>query len=359
MKKAISLILAMAMCLSLLSACGAEEKKPSGGQQDTPQSAQPATDPSNYPTPEKPVTLTLAHTTPETSDMHHNALRFKELVEEGTNGAVKVEIYPNGQLGSEETMQDAMFSDTLDLGILSANVLATTIPELNALVLPFFFDSFEQLGGVFTDDEFYTKTADLCANKGIHYLGMSLIAARGIVNTQRDIHAPEDLKGLKIRVNSGSILKDTFDAMGVTTTQLALGELYTALQQNVIDGMDHGIFAANMLKYTEIGKHFTDLKHYFQISLLVMSDAAWNKLSPEQQEVMRSACEAVEDDLVEVANASDSAAYTEAENDLGVTVTFLSPEEFQVFRDMVQPVYDKYVPMIGEDYYNFVDSLRK
>lgn len=356
MKKLISLVLSAALCVSLLAGCGGN------GSQPAPSADKPdgqAADQSNYPTAENPLTLKFGHISPDTSDMHANAVSFKEAVEKETGGAIKIEIYPNGQLGSEETMLDSIFSGTMDMGIISANVAATTIPEFNAIVLPFFFDSFEQVGSVITSEDYYQKTKEIVESKGIHFLGIPLMAARGILNTKHSVRTPDDLKDLKIRVNTGSILADTFDAMGVTTSQLAFGEVYTALQQNVIDGLDNGIFASNMMKFTEVAKYFTNTMHYFQLSPLLVSDKVWQKISPEQQEQMRTACKAVEAILVDEANKSDSGAYKKAEEELGVEVIMLTDDEFQAFRDLVQPVYDKYIPVIGEDYYKYVSDLKK
>ena len=356
MKKAISLVLALTMCVSLLSACDSG----SGGKQTgSMQPTQAAGDTSNYPTADKPITLSFGHISPDTSDMHANAVKFKEAVEELTGGAVLIEIYPNGQLGSEETMLDSIFSGTMDMGIISANVAATAIPEFNSIVLPFFFNSFEQVGSVITNEDYYLRTREIVEGKGIHFLGVPLMAARGILNTKHSVRTPEDLRDLKIRVNTGSILADTFEAMGVTTSQLAFGEVYTALQQNVIDGLDNGIFASNMMKFTEVAKYFTNTMHYFQLSPLLVSDQTWQKLSPEQQEQLRQACKEVEAILVDEANSSDNGAYQKAEEELGVEVIMLTDDEFQAFRDLVQPVYDKYIPIIGEDYYNFVADLKQ
>ncbi|MEY8357941.1 TRAP transporter substrate-binding protein [Anaerotruncus colihominis] len=353
MKKIISIALTAILVCSLFAGCS--EKAQPDAAPDTADTA----DAGSYPTPENPITLKFGHISPDTSDMHANAVLFKETVEEKTGGAVIVEIYPNGQLGGEETMLDSIFSGTMDMGIISANVAATTIPEFNCIVLPFYFDSFEQVGSVIANEEFYQKTAEIVEKKGVHFLGTPLMAARGILNTKHSVRTPEDLKGLKIRVNTGSILADTFDAMGVTTTQLAFGEVYTALQQNVIDGLDNGIFASNMMKFTEVAKYFTNTMHYFQLSPLFISDQAYQKLSPEQRNILRESCKEVEAILVDEANKSDAGAYEVAETELGVEVIHLTDAQFQTFRDLVQPVYDKYVPLIGEEYYDFVTSIKK
>ena len=138
MKKIISITLTAILVCSLFAGC-AEKAQP-----DVVPSTAETAGADSYPTPENPITLKFGHISPDTSDMHANAVLFKETVEEKTGGAVIVEIYPNGQLGGEETMLDSIFSGTMDMGIISANVAATTIPEFNCIVLPFYFDSFEQ-----------------------------------------------------------------------------------------------------------------------------------------------------------------------------------------------------------------------
>lgn len=356
MKRVISLLLVLTICISLLAGCGGNEKpKSPGGESDGGKDVVE----SKYPTKENPVTLKFGHVSPDSSDMHANAVQFKNKVEEKTDGAIKIEIYPNAQLGGEDTMLDSIFSDTMDMGMISSNVASTVIPQFNGICLPFFFDSFEQAASVIRDERYFEKTAEVVEAKGIHFVGIPLMAARGILNTKKLVTSPADLKGLKIRVNSGSIIADTFDAMGVTTTQLPFGEVYTAMQQNVIDGLDNGIFASNLMKFTEVGKYYTNSMHYFQLSPLLVSDKTWNMISDDQKVALREACKEVEAILVDEANNSDAAAYVKAEEEYKVEIHHLSSEEFQTFRDLVDPVYKKYIPLIGEDYYQLLVDLKK
>lgn len=339
--KKINILMILAICFTFIVGCGDS-----------------SVEKANYPTPEKPLTLKLGHIAPERSDMHVNSMALKKYVEEKTEGAVLIQVYPNGQLGNEDTLMDSIFTGTLDMGLISANVATTVIPEFNALCLPFFFDSFDQVGKVVTSEEFYSKTSELIKTKGVHYLGLPLIAARGLLNTKKTVLTPKDLIGLKVRVNSGAIITDMFDAMGVTTTQLAFGEVYTALQQGVVDGLDNGIFISNIMKFTEVAKYFTDLKHIFQLSPLLVSDNSWAKLSEAQHLILRDGVKYVESFVIEEAIKSDTKAYKIAQEKYGVKSVELSTEEFRAFRATVDSVYKKYIPIIGQDYYNFVEALK-
>ena len=183
MKRTISILLAFALSCTMFAGCGGSKSEPAAPKAEGGASAAaPAADAGNYPTAENPITLKFGHISPDTSDMHANAVKYKEAVEAATGGAVKIEIYPNGQLGGEEIMLDSLFSGTMDMGMISANVATTAIPEFNCIVLPFYFDSFEQVGGLINNEEFYQKTKEVVEKKGIHYLGIPLMAARGIVN---------------------------------------------------------------------------------------------------------------------------------------------------------------------------------
>lgn len=363
MKQKLSLILAAALCITMLAGCGGDtSKSPSGstapnagGAGTGDQNQQTA---SNYPTPENPLTISIGHSTPEQSSGNTQAMLLKEYIEEGSDGAILVDIYPNSQLGNEDTMLQGVYSGTMDAGIISGTVVTTILPEINAWYLPFMFSDLQEYADVMFSEEFYEATAELVESKtGMHYLGIPIVSPRGLLNTKRAVTTPEDMKGLTIRCISGEIIADILDALGASTTQLSFGEVYTGLQQGVCDGVENGLSDCIEMKFTEVAHYYTDTFQCMNGLALFVSDTLWQKLSPEQQELMREACKKVEGTVVENQQKVIDDSYVVGAEDYGVEVTLLTDEQREVFREACQSVYDKYQPIIGDEYYNLVTGL--
>lgn len=357
MKKVLSMALALAMVLSLV-ACGKQNSnEPGTSSTDKPNSSTPA---SNYPTADNPLKISLGHSTPEKSSGNTQAMIFKEYVEEATGGAILVDVYPNSQLGNESTMLEGIYSGSMDAGIISGTVLTTVLPEVNAWYLPFMFPTLDDYASAMFSDEFHEKTSELFETKtGMHYLGIPIVSPRGLLNTKRAVTSPEDMKGLTIRCITGEIITDIFAAMGASTTQLSFGEVYTGLQQGVCDGVENGLSDCIEMKFVEVAKYYTDTIQCMNGMALVVSDAVWQKISPEQQEILRAGGRYTESTVVENQQSYIDECYEVGANDYNVNVTRLTDEQREAFREACLPVYDKYRPIIGDDYYNFVTGLAK
>jgi C4-dicarboxylate-binding protein DctP len=262
MKKVLALILTAALVLALASCgSGTESSTPTpaaSASAPTASSTAPAQNEGNYPQRKNPDYFP-GHSTPEKSSGNTQAMIFKEKIEELSGGAILVDVYPGSQLGNEATMLDGVYSGTMDAGIISGTVLTSILPQVNAWYLPFLFKDLADLGDTIYTDEFYEYNAQLFEEEtGIHFLGIPILSARGLLNDQHAVTTPDDMKGLTIRCIQGQIIVDIFEAMGASTTQLAFNEVYTALQQGVIDGVENGLSDCIEMKFVEVGKYYTD-----------------------------------------------------------------------------------------------------
>ncbi len=360
--KVIALLLCAVMVLGL-AACGGGSTSsgttaPAANTGSTPAPAAPAAPAANYPTPENPLTISLGHSTPEKSSGNKQANIFKDKLEELTNGAVLVTVYPGSQLGNEDTMLQGIYSGSMDAGIISGTVLTTVLPEVNAWYLPFMFSSLQEYADVMFSEEFYKPTAELFESKtGMHFMGIPIVSPRGLLNTKRSVVEPADMKGLTIRCIAGEIIKDILSNLGASTTQLAFGEVYTGLQQGVCDGVENGLSDCIEMKFTEVAKYYTDTMQCMNGLGLIVSDATWQKLSPEQQAAFREACKYTEGTVVENQQSYIDECYVVGEKDYNVVVTRLTDAQREAFKEASKPVYDKYQPIIGDDYYNFFTGL--
>lgn len=335
MKKLVSLLLALTMVLSF--AVGA------------------LADSGDYPTPEKPITLKLGHVGPPNSSLQLSAEAIADEVREKTDGAVNIEVYPQSQLGDAIVMLDGMSTGTLEMAMVGCNEIATMLPDFYAFCLPFLFTRLEDFMNVAWDQEVVDAAAEILATKGITLIGFTSGETRGFSNTKHAVHTPEDMAGMKVRIQAGSIYTDTFEALGTVPSTMAFSEVYSALQQGVIDAEDNGADMLTKMKFAEVEKYHTMLNHMVQSNPLMVSTDVWNQLSPEQQEIIRTAEANWRAGYLEFMDGQ-IADSIQAAKDAGVEIVELTDEEFQAFKDATASVYDTYVPQIDPDFYALISS---
>ena len=349
MKKVLALTLSAVMTLTLLAGCGFG----SGQKSPAPTPSQDVT--ANYPTAENPITIKLGYSAPPKSITDGNFNMYADAVKEGTNGAVLFELYPNSQLGNETVMMEGVLSGTVEAAALSANTMATAIPEMNALCLPFLVPTYQDFWNIVTNQEFRDGMNKVLLPKGIEFITTSTTAPRA-VTTKVPIRTPEDFKGQKIRVMDGNIYTDIFSCFGCGTTVIPFPECYAGLQQGVIDGLDVDLGMSVSMKFFEVAKYHTDTNHVFHATCVVINNDVMAKLSPEQQAVVRDSASVIWDAGLERMEYDFTDKAKKAE-ELDVELIHLTDEERAVFRDACQPVYDKYKDVIGEEFYTWYTEL--
>ncbi|MCK9217503.1 MAG: TRAP transporter substrate-binding protein [Firmicutes bacterium] len=347
MKRKLSLLLAMILIVTLsLMACGkTPESQPEGdnGEENGEGVIQ------------ETRTIKLGHSGPPGSSLDVVVQNIAEEVEKRTDGALIIEIYPGAQLGDEGVMLDSLMSGTLDMDLAGTPIMANVMPEFNMLSMPFLFRNTDEFFDIVNTDDFIAKSNAITNPKGIVLLGYPNGEMRGLSNVKREVRTPADLKGLNIRVMNGPLYTDMFKALGAMTTTLSFGEVYSALQQGVIDGEDNGINMLDMMKFMEVEKFHTVLGHTIQTNPLLINKQLWDSLSEEHrnviQEVVTEEAKAYPTKVLEPQIAASKKVVEEN----GVKVIMeLTQDEYQAFKDAVEPVYDKYKPQIGDDFYQYV-----
>ncbi len=355
MKRTLAVILAFVMVLGL-TACGGSS---------APAKSTPAESESKTPEARTEVlTLKLGSLGSGREDdcQYYPITKFIEIVEEKTNGMIQIEYYPGGQLGGEPEMLDQVLSNSLDIGVLSANVLATVWPELYAYNLPFAFDNLEQLWEIcgFEAGDFYTAMKNSVDKSELaHFVSTFSAEFRGCQNTKRPVRSPADFKGLTYRVMAGEIFTDIFQSLGASTATVTFAELYTGLQQGIVDGEDVGLSMFYDQKFHEVEKYATQFNITATINSLVISNGAYDKLSDEEIAIFEEAAkEAEKASYDHVSEYIDY--YVEKCREVGVNVIThdeLTAEEIQVCKDAVAPMWEKYEKIVGKDAYNALMTL--
>jgi len=278
------------------------------------------------------VVLKLGHSLDVTHPVHKAMVYMAERVAEKSNGRMKVEIFPNEQLGTEKECIEALQLGYMAITKTSTAVMEGFVPKMKIFGIPY----------LFRDSEHYWKVLNGPIGKKLLLAGESK-GLRGLCfydagsrsfYSKKEINSPADLKGLKVRVMKSIMSMDMVKAMGGSPTPIAWGELYTSLDQGVVDAAENNPPSFRTSRHYEVCHYYALDEHTRLPDILIISTRVWNSLSPEFQQILQ---EAVDESVV-----YERKIWAEAEkNDLkiveeaGVKVTYPDKEPFrETVRDM-------------------------
>ena len=218
------------------------------------------------------ITLRFGHANQPTKDsvFHLVALKFKELTEKYTDNKVKVEIYPAGQLGSEEEMVRSLQLGTMDFTLVSMTNFNPFAETLNFFTLPYMFETTEK-GRKILDDRWGQINEYAISQGGCRILTITDAGFRHISNSKQAIQSLVDLKKVKIRVPNNKVLISMFKSWDVDPIPMAWSETFSALQQKVVDGQENPINVLVAQKFYEVQKYVTLSGHIWQTGTLLIS----------------------------------------------------------------------------------------
>ena len=267
--------------------------------------------------------------------------RFAELVEEGTGGRIRVQVYPNNQLGNQRDVVEGLQMGSVEMANI-ASVMASFVPEVNLFELPFLFDGPEHFDEV-VDGEVGRRLAPAFRARGLHLLGYFDAGERHIMTTEKPVEKLEDLAGLKIRTMENRLHLTTFEAFGANPLPMAYGELYTALEQGVIDGAEAADPNYLAKRFYEPAPFWARVGWIRLMEYVVMSRDFYDGLpSGDRAVIDRAARAMVLQERAWYREAADSALRQLRE--AGVTIT--RPDRGP-FRTAAQVVYQEWAPRVG------------
>ncbi|EET59919.1 TRAP transporter solute receptor, DctP family [Marvinbryantia formatexigens DSM 14469] len=290
-------------------------------------------------TAENPLVLTLAHGLSETHTVHIAMVEFAEEVEEKTDGRIKVQIFPNGQLGSENENMEQLMAGVISMTKVSAPGLATYNEAYHTFGLPYIFDDTEDFYHIMDSDEmqdFFLSSAD----DGFVTLTYYTSGARSFYTKDRAIRTPADLKGLKIRVQDMKSQTDMLEALGGIPVAMSYGDVYTSLQTGIIDGTENNETALTTGKHGEICKVYSTDQHAMIPDVMVMSAKVWETISPEDQQIILEAAHASTESHKIAWDAAIEEAIEEASTTMGVE--FVNDVDKEAFREATSGMIDEY-----------------
>jgi tripartite ATP-independent transporter DctP family solute receptor len=283
---------------------------------------------------------------PETHPAAAGMKKFAETVAAKTNGRIRINLFYNGALGSDQAVVSALKGGTVELAVMNSGILASEAKELAIFDFPFLFAN-EKESDAIVDGPVGKKMHALLEPKGIVGLSYWELGYRQISNSRRPINKVEDLEGLKLRVIPNPINIDWVRALGANPTPLPFPEVYGALEQRAIDGQENPISVIAANRFWEVQKHMVITNHQYNPQSVIMSKKVWDSLSPADRKIIDEAA----DEAAQVQRTASRAAVA-ANLDLlrknGIAVTQFSPAEVAKLREKMKPVIAKYTASVGE-----------
>jgi C4-dicarboxylate-binding protein DctP len=300
--------------------------------------------------------LKYAHFQPARDDQpkHRAALAFKEHVERGTNGQIKVQIFPAGQFGKDQETMEGLRLGTLEMAVAHDGAIATIYKPIGVLGIPFLFNDHAHAWKVYDSKWGETFAEDMRKKTGVRMLALADNGIRHFTNNARPIKSPDDMKGLKIRIQPSPVFKALVESLGASASAIPWAELPTALQGRVVDGQENSvtnILAASLFQYQ---KHITLDGHVYSVHAYLISDRFFSGLTPEQQKVVTEGAKIARDIHRKMTSEQDLAA-KKILSEKGMQVTEIDAASVAAFRKLAQPPVVAWANQeIGKDY---VDAL--
>ncbi|WP_084243788.1 TRAP transporter substrate-binding protein [Planomicrobium okeanokoites] len=286
----------------------------------------------------KDVSLRLAHNQGEDHPIHTSLEELAELTAEKSEESVEIGLFPNGQLGDERGVIELVKSGTLDMAKVSASALESFDSNYAIFSLPYVFQSEEHYFNVMDNSEAVQEIFQNTKDEGFFALGWYTGGQRSIYTADTKVETPADMNGMKIRVQESPTSIAMIEAMGGAPTPMSFGEVYTSLQQGVIDGAENNETGLTSNKHGEVAKAYTYTEHQYVPDVLIVSTSMWEGLSEEQQQAITDAAvESSESHKTVWADAIDQ-AITDAEE---MGVTFYEIDK-QPFIDAATPLHETY-----------------
>lgn len=330
MKRRLAVLLSCTVCL--MAACSSSDGK-------TEESGVPE------------YVFTYAENQAEDYPTTQGAYRFAELVKEKTGGKIEIQVNAGGILGDEKSVIEQMQFGGVDFARVSVSPLSEFVPKLNVLQMPYLYTGADHMWKVLEGD-IGDDFLDSFDGSDLVALSWYDAGARSFYNSEKPIRKPEDLKGMKIRVQESVMMGRMIEMMGAIAVPTPYDEVYSALQTGKIDGAENNWPSYESANHYEVAKYFTLDEHTRVPELQIVSEVTWEKLTPEYQQIIRE-CAQESARYERRLWKKRSEASAEKVRAAGCEVTTLTPEEKQRFQEAVTPIYGEFCG----DYVDLIDEI--
>ncbi|MEN8185769.1 MAG: TRAP transporter substrate-binding protein [Bacteroidota bacterium] len=285
----------------------------------------------------KTKAISLAHGLDSNHSVHKAMVRMDEILDSISEGKLTLEIYPSQQLGTERECLELLQIGSLDMTKVSAGVMENFSPGMKIFGLPFLFrdreHSFQVLDGPIGKE--LLNGGEKFWLKGMGYYDAG---SRSFYTKEKPVYAPDDLKGLKIRVMESVSAMNMVNSLGGSPTPISWGELYTSLQQGVVDGAENNPPSFYLSRHYEVCKYYTLDEHTVLPDVLIIGTHVWNRLNKQEQEWLQVA--------VDISVKYQRTLWAEAEKEAltevkKAGVKIIKPDK-TLFSEKVNNLYEQY-----------------
>jgi len=355
MKRIISLVLTASMMAAMLAGCGgsstasttAAPAAPAAQETKAAEAAAPAASGDT-------ITIIMGHEGNDDLPDGIMALKFNELIEEKSNGRIKVDYKSNGTLGDEDELVQQVMNGSIQATPVSTSTFSNYTNIMDALQLPFLYPDYETERTALKSDVARKIYKDM-EEFGLVITDVVEIGMRHFANNKKPITSMADLAGIKMRIVPSALLKDVAGAIKMESTPVAYSEIYSALQSGVIDGEEINLISIISNSHDEVLKYVSLIGFYSFPSALTFNQKWFESLSEEDQALIRECsaeamdyamdqCEQIEQDCLKACEEA------------GLEINTIGDAEKQEFIDACQSVYDNYCGQ-SEDIKEFVEYV--
>jgi TRAP-type transport system periplasmic protein len=301
------------------------------------------------------IVIRTAHTTSTDYPYHIGLEVFAKSAAAKTNGQVEVKIFPNGQLGgNEREVTESVQMGTIDSAVVNSAVLGAFVPRIDVFNLPFMFRDLPHLYKALDGQPGAMIAKDLEA-KGLKVLAWFMNPGRNVFNTKKPIAELADMKGMKFRTTQSQVSVATFNALGALATPMAYGEVYSAMEQGVVDGGDDTTMGYSGSKFYEVAKFYSMSGHFMVACPVMIGVKKFNGYSPAVQKAL---LEAAADGAIAMRKYTEERIKTDLQllRSKGVTVTEI--KDIKPFVAATEPVLKKFEAQIGKDLIEMVKNIK-
>ncbi|MCM3761792.1 TRAP transporter substrate-binding protein DctP [Alkalihalobacillus oceani] len=347
MKKLMMLMMLLVLSFVLVACGGSEEGSApaDGGEGEAPAAEGEAAVDGEF-------IMKIAHSAPAQDDKTENSLQeFKKRVEEATDGRIVVETYPASQLGGEREILEGTQLGSIEAHSISTGPYPGVFPEIMVLSIPYLFVN-KDVAYEVLDGPFGEKMKELLLEKtGLRLLAWGENGVRHFTNNTNPIQTPEDMRGISFRTMENPAHMAMVEALGGSATPIAYGELYSALQQGVVDGQENPVTNIASMRFYEVQKYATLDGHVYDPHLFAVNNAWFESLPEDLQTILQEEAAAWSDYNRQMSTEQDDGAI-ETMIEAGMEIIELTPEELVPFQEATQSVHDLIKSEAGEDIYN-------
>ena len=288
----------------------------------------------------KERTLKFGLNSPEGHPAVAGMKKFKETVEAKSGGKIKVQLFLNGTLGSDQATLSSVKGGTVEMAVMNSGILSSEVKALEVFDFPFLFAN-EKEADAIADGPIGQKMHAALADKGIVGLSYWELGFRNITTSKKAINKVEDIAGLKLRVIPSPINLDWVKALGANPTPLPFPELYAALEQKAVDGQENPVATINGAKLYEVQKHLVLTGHQYNPQSVVISKKFWDTLSAAEKKIVGDAVTESAKFQRTTARALEAGTLDGLKKN-GVAVTSLPDAEMAILREKMKPVIAKH-----------------